>query len=439
MRADEAPEGVLCVDGHVNLYYGIQTRMPKCYVSRMRLCMSGSTDYWVNNRTGAPFFVVHKTVNEGMIKTLAGDIIPRLNADVPHQPAEEELMADDGLHRYMPVFDRECYSIDFFDDLEKQRTAFCTYRKYVEREWPEEEFADYETVNESGKTETIRLAERQTVLAGKKEKGRMQKEITVREIRKKTGSGHQTAIITTNRMLSAVTVAMLMFSRRYQENRFKYMVESFGIDNIVSYLKNPVPDTSPVVNPHYRALDRQHKSLTARIKNSKIKYAEITLQDKTLSEKEVERYVKKKSDLKRAIEELKKQINAVIEKKKNVESKVQFKDLDEHQKFQTSLNERKFFLDTIKIIAYRAETALCNIIAKRMTDPQRSRSLIRKFYAGDADIVPDETNHILNVHLHRTNHWADDNILQYLCEQLNESETVFPDTMLTVKFKIVTS
>jgi hypothetical protein len=44
------------------------TQMPKRFVSRLRLCMSGSTDYWVNDRLGEPFFVVHKTINEGKKK-----------------------------------------------------------------------------------------------------------------------------------------------------------------------------------------------------------------------------------------------------------------------------------------------------------------------------------------------------------------------------------
>jgi hypothetical protein len=112
MQADEALEGVLYVDGHVNLYYGKQTQMPKRFVSRLRLCMSGSTDYWVNDRMGAPFFVVHKTINEGMIKVLMEDIIPRLNTDIPNQPAEAELAANINLHRYMLVFDREGYSME---------------------------------------------------------------------------------------------------------------------------------------------------------------------------------------------------------------------------------------------------------------------------------------------------------------------------------------
>jgi hypothetical protein len=199
MLADEELEGALYVDGHVNLYYGHQTQMPKRFVSRMRLCLSGSTDYWVNDQLGHPFFVVHKTISEGLIKVLEEDIIPRLDKDVPGQPTKEELAANPLLHRYMLVFDREGYSVDLFDELSRKRIAFCSYRKNVKEDWGEEEFTPYEIVSPSGEKEEIQLAERQTVLGGKKEKGKPQKEVSVREIRKRSASGHQTAIITTNR------------------------------------------------------------------------------------------------------------------------------------------------------------------------------------------------------------------------------------------------
>jgi hypothetical protein len=362
-----------------------------------------------------------------------------LNTDVPNQPTEAELAANVNLHRYMLVFDREGYSIDFFDYLVEQRIAFCTYRKNVKEDWAEDEFADYEIVSPSGETEIVQLAERQTVLYAKKEKGEKQKEITVREIRKKTASGHQTAIITTNQILSMIQIALYMFARWGQENFFKYMVESFGIDSITSYFKNLIPDTSSVVNPQYRELDRQHKKITSQISNKKIKYAGISLQNKKMSKKEIERYTKKKSDMQLEIEDLEKQRTTIIEKKNAIEKKILFKDLDENQKFNTSVNERKFFLDTIKIIAYRAETALCNIIKKQMSTPQQARSLIRKLYTSDADIEIDHTNSVLIVKIHRTNHWADDTILEYLCTQLNETETLFPATNLTCLFKLVTS
>jgi hypothetical protein len=216
------------------------------------------------------------------------------------------------------------------------------------------------------------------------------------------------------------------------------MMESFGIDSITSYYKNPVPDTSLVINPQYRELDRQHKKITTLVNNRKIKYAGISLQNKEMSEKEIEKYAKKKSELQLEIENLEKQRIEIIEKKNTTEKKKLFEDLDENHKFDTSVNERKFFLDTIKIIAYRAETALCNIIKKQMTSPQQARTLIRKLYTADADMEVDEINAALIVKIHRTNHWADDKLLEYLCEQLNETKTMFPATNLTCQFKLVT-
>ena len=439
MMSDERLEGVLYVDGHVNLYYGDQVEMPKRYVSRMRLCMSGSTDYWVNNQLGEPFFVIHKTINEGLIKTLENDIIPRLNSEVPHQPSEAELEENKKLHRYMIVFDREGYSIDFFEELIEQRIAFCSYRKNVKEDWADDEFTDYEIVTETGEKEIVQLAERETVLSGKKEKGKPVKEVTVREVRKKSASGHQTSVITTNYILSIVQICILMFSRWRQENFFKYMVESFGIDSITSYLKRSIPGTSYVLNPEYKELERQHRKVLSLLSKSKLKYAEISLQDRELSEKEMERFIKKKSDKKTEIEDLEKEKMEIIKKKKDIDKKIQFKDLDEHQKFDTCLNERKYFLDTIKVIAYRAETAMCNTIKEKMSVPEQARSLIRKLYMADADIETDPVNNILTVKIHNTNHWADDNILQFLCDHLNKTKTEFPDTDLTIQYKLMTS
>jgi hypothetical protein len=75
----------------------------------------------------------------------------------------------------------------------------------------------------------------------------------------------------------------------------------------------------------------------------------------------------------------------IIEKKKSVDKKITFNKLDENQRFDTSLNDKKFFLDTIKIIAYRAETAMANLIKKQMSNPEQARSLIRRIYSSDAD------------------------------------------------------
>ena len=57
LEADPDLAGSLYVDGHVRLYHGKKTKLPRRYVSRQRLCLRGTTDYWVNDALGQPFFV----------------------------------------------------------------------------------------------------------------------------------------------------------------------------------------------------------------------------------------------------------------------------------------------------------------------------------------------------------------------------------------------
>ncbi len=90
MKRDPEAAGTLYIDGHVRVYHGHLTQLPKRHVSREKLCLRGITDYWVNDGTGQPFFVVEKTVDPGLLKTLEQDIIPRLRNDIPNQPSEQD-------------------------------------------------------------------------------------------------------------------------------------------------------------------------------------------------------------------------------------------------------------------------------------------------------------------------------------------------------------
>ena len=56
LRQEPELAGTLYVDGHVRLYHGHLTELPRRYVARQRLCLRGTTDYWVNDALGQPFF-----------------------------------------------------------------------------------------------------------------------------------------------------------------------------------------------------------------------------------------------------------------------------------------------------------------------------------------------------------------------------------------------
>ena len=70
--------GTLYIDGHVRVYHGKQTKLPRRYIARQRLCLRGMTDYWVNDALGQPFFSVERPIDHGLLEAIRNDIVPRL-------------------------------------------------------------------------------------------------------------------------------------------------------------------------------------------------------------------------------------------------------------------------------------------------------------------------------------------------------------------------
>ena len=181
--------GVLFVDGHVSLYFGGKTKLPKRYVSRLQLRMSGTSFYYVNDILGQPFFYIEKPVDPGMLKTLENDIVPRLLEEVPGQPSERQLEENPLLHRFVLVFDREGYSPGFFRRMrEKHRIACISYHKFPDGEWDENDFEKHKVEMPHGEVIEMELAEKNTWIGSKKSE-----KIEVREVRRLTKSGHQTS------------------------------------------------------------------------------------------------------------------------------------------------------------------------------------------------------------------------------------------------------
>jgi prepilin-type processing-associated H-X9-DG protein len=126
MESTPGQAGVLYIDGHVRVYNGSLTKLPRHHVARQRLCLRATSDYWVNAMDGQPFFVVNKVVDPGLIQVLEEEIVPRLEQDVPGQPEQQDLEEDPLLHRFSLVFDREGYSPGFFKRMKNLRIACLT-------------------------------------------------------------------------------------------------------------------------------------------------------------------------------------------------------------------------------------------------------------------------------------------------------------------------
>lgn len=101
MEDEPSASGILYVDGHVRVYHGRQTKLPKRYVARCKLSLRGVVDYWVNDSLGRPFFSISTPFTDGLLKTLKEEIVPQLLSDIPDQPSAFTLKNDRYLNRFV--------------------------------------------------------------------------------------------------------------------------------------------------------------------------------------------------------------------------------------------------------------------------------------------------------------------------------------------------
>jgi hypothetical protein len=422
--------GTLYVDGHVRPYYGKQTKLPRRFMSRQRLCLRGVTDYWINDALGQPFFVVPRTVNSGLLAVLREDIVPCLINDVPNQPDAPMLKDNTYLSRFGIVFDREGYSPGFMKEMWGLRVCCYTYKKYVKDQWPDDEFIETQVTFPNGENQSMKISERGTFYANEK--------LWVREIRKLTDSGHQTVVITTDYINEAGKISGLMFSRWSQENYFKYMMKHYGIDRLIDYDLENMDDTIKIVNPVYRQLDGQIRSLNAKLSRKKAQHYDLMLQE-DIDEKKVKDFVHKKAQCQEAIDELEQQITDLKQKRKNTDKHIAFSELPKDEKFDQLKKSGKQFMDTVKMISYRAETAIVTILREYIGKKDEARSIARQIFATDADMDPDYQNGVLNVVLHNMTNPLHNRYVVKLCDILNDSETFFPGTNLRMIFNSVSN
>jgi hypothetical protein len=430
---EAAPDlaGALYVDGHVRLYHGQLTQLPRRYVSRQKLCLRGTTDYWTSDALGQPFFVVERPIDQGLLEVLRNDVVPRLLKDVPRQPSQEELDADPYRHRFVLLFDREGYSPEFFKEMwQTHRIACISYHKYVKESWPDSEFTLTSVTLPDGETISLKLAERGSWI-GERNKG-----LWVREIRKLTESGHQTSLISTAYRQTAPVDAAALFSRWAQENFFRYAMQHFAIDLLNEYGTEKIPGTNrPVVNPAWRTLDSRRRSLQSQLTQRQARYAAMTLHPESDPD-QVPAWERRKATLVEEIEPLEQTLQEVKEQLRQTASHLSWEALPDEAKCERLAPGRKRLLDTVKMIAYRAETAMVGILREALSRADDARSLVRDLFCQEADLLPDRGLRELRVRVHAFSNPRLNRAIAHLLEHLNTAELMYPGTTLKLTYEL---
>src|SRR6266481_449274 len=402
--------GFLYVDGHVRVYHG-KHRLPKAHVAQMRLSVPATSDYWINDKTGDPLFVLTAEANAGMVKMLP--------------PVLQEVRELLGQRRVTVVFDRGGYSPKLFQQIIDTGFDFLTYRKGRLRRITRRHFQEQRTRVE-GQTHTYVLADQKVRLL----KGKLR----LRQVTRLKENGHQTPILTNREDLPAAQIAYRMFNRWKQEIFFKYLGEEYALDALVEYAAVPGDPLRQVPNPAWAAVDAQLRQAQGHLDRLQAEYGLEAITNAEKQRSTMRGFKIAQGKLGQKIWNVFERVQQLEKRRNAVPRRVPVQTLTEEPVVKLA-PERKHLTNLIKMVAYQAESDLVRLVAphyKRVGD--EGRTLIQSALASAADLEVTETE--LRITLaplssaHRTR------AITKLCEELNKAHMRFPGSRLRLRYAI---
>ena len=401
--------GFLYIDGHVRAYHGQRPIASKAYVARRHLAMPASTDYWVNDRSGDPLFVITGEVNAALTKAL-----PRLLGEV------RDVVGD---QRVTIVFDRGGWSPKLFGTIIKDGFDLITYRAGRCRHINERRFIRRRADLDGHRVDYLLHDQPVRLLKGK---------LRLRQVTRLCDTGHQTQVITSRWDLRDVEVAYRMFDRWRQENFFKYMREEFLLDALVDYQIEPEDPTRTIPNPERRALDKQIQAARADLARLEREYGAAAAANAEQRRPTMRGFKIAHGKLGKQLRKARGRVAQLCAQRHRLAKRVEVHDLNERAVVKLA-TERKHLTDIIKMVAYQAESDLLALLRPHYARAdQEGRTLLHELFATAGDIRVGESElHITLAPLsspHRT--YA----AQALCEMLDQTATIFPGSHLRMRF-----
>jgi len=204
-----------------------------------------------------------------------------------------------------------------------------------------------------------------------------------------------------------------MFARWCQEKFFGYMMEHYDLDGLVQYGSEALPSTLLVVNPARRLLDQVVKECHRHIRKLQVELGTAkpdldgeSIQWRAIRLDDIQRCMKEKADL--------------CLHRKSTPKKVTIGSLPEAERPTQLLPMAKILTDTVKMIAYRAETALVGLLRKHLNKEDEARALVRELLVSSADLLHNDKENTLTVRIHRMACPAHDKAISLLLADLKK-------------------
>jgi hypothetical protein len=373
--------------------------------------MPATTDYWVNDSSGEPLFVMTAPANAGMVKMLP-DVLQEVRKLV-------------GERRVTIVFDRGGWSPELFRKLLEDNFDILTYRKGKVRRIRDKRFV-LRRAKLDGRWVKYRLHDQAVrFLKGK---------LRLRQVTRLSDDGHQTQVLTSRWDLRDIEVAYRMFERWRQENFFKYMREEFLLDAMVDYQVEADDPTRTVPNPKRRPLDKQIRAARAQLAKLEQEYGAAAMDNPEGCRPTMRGFKIAHGKLGKVLRAAREQLAELVARRRNLPKRVAVRDASDTAVIKLA-TERKHLTNLIKMVAYQAESdllALLRLHYARADD--EGRTLLHELFQTPADLHVTETE--LRVTLYPLSSPHRTLAVTALCESLNETTTAFPGSKLRLRFAV---
>lgn len=404
--------GFLYIDGHVRAYHGKQT-IAKTYLSRTRLAVPATTDYWVNDKKGDPLFVVTAEANTAMTQML-----------VPILQEVRELLGPE--RRVTIVFDRGGWSPKLFGKLLAMGFDLLTYRKGRTRRVAEKRFVLRRANLDGHRLKYLLHDQAVRFLRGK---------LRLRQVTRLNDNGHQTPILTSRWDLKDIEVAYRMFERWRQENFFKYMRQEYLIDALSDYQVEPDDPLRSVPNPLRKAVDKELRAARTRLAKLHESYASTALDYVEGRSTTLRVFTAAEKKTRQEIQEVQDRIAELTARREKLPSRVPLAEARKGQDAVKLSTERKHLTNMLKMVAYQIESDLVELLRPHyLRIDEEGRTLIQTALRSSASIEPTEEQLCVTLAPLSSTHRS--KAVAALCEILNKTTTPFPGTDLRMNFAV---
>ena len=413
---------VLYVDGHVRAYQGTR-RIAKTHVPRLKFPAPATVETWVADAAGDPLLVVMAQPAASLASELRR-LIPELR----------DMIGDD--RRVLVGFDRGGWSPTLFADLDAAGFDTLTWRKGKIADIEQSKFIEHSHIDELGRTHTWRLADSEVAL-DIAEGPRAGEVFAMRQISLfNAAATRQMHILTTRRDLPPGEIRYRMGSRWRQENHYRYARIHFDLDSHDTYRATDddadrmVPN--PAKKPAYRDVEKARRALhLAENASDAALLAAHSPQPGTSVVLTNEMINTINADVHAAETTL----DTALAAHQALPARLPLAEVNPDQ--QVLDTETKLIHHAIRIAAFNTAQSLARAIVTatgytRADD--EAHTLIRTALAGSGDIIPD--HHTLHIRLDPLSAPRHTAAIDELCQALNDTNTVYPGTDLTLRYSI---